>query len=166
MNRRQFFALTPVLLVAGCGFELRRYDGVPFTSLYLNAPAGSPVEQRLRTLLVAGGRTRLAATAAEAEAVLRLSNDTRSKTILSLSGAGRVTEYRLGLQISYSVVSPDGRVLAETERIELVRDLTYDDSQLLAKGAEETLLYRDMDENAAMRILRRLQALKPANGRS
>ena len=65
-----------------------------------------------------------------------------------------------------SFADADGRVLAETERIELVRDLTYDDSQLLAKGAEETLLYRDMDENAAMRILRRLQALKPANGRS
>lgn len=166
MNRRQFLALTPALLLAGCGFQLRRYDGVPFASLYLDAPTGSPVAQRLRTLLVAGGRTRLTATAAEAEAILKLTNDSRSKTILSLSGAGRVTEYRLGLQISYSVVSPDGRVLAETEGIELVRDLTYDDALLLAKGAEEALLYRDMDENAALRILRRLQALKPANGRS
>ena len=166
MNRRQFLALTAALLVAGCGFQLRRYDGVPFASLYLDAPTGSPVAQRLRTLLVAGERTRLTATAAEAEAILKLSNDSRSKTILSLSGAGRVTEYRLGLQISYSVVSPDGRVLAETEGIELVRDLTYDDALLLAKGAEEALLYRDMDENAALRILRRLQALKPANGRS
>jgi LPS-assembly lipoprotein len=166
MNRRQFLALTPALLLAGCGFQLRRYDGMPFASLYLDAPTGSPVAQRLRTLLVAGGRTRLTATAAEAEAILKLSNDSRSKTILSLSGAGRVTEYRLGLQISYSVVSPDGRVLAETEGIELVRDLTYDDALLLAKGAEEALLYRDMDENAALRILRRLQALKPANGRS
>jgi LPS-assembly lipoprotein len=166
MNRRQFLALTPALLLAGCGFQLRRYDGMPFASLYLDAPTGSPVAQRLRTLLVAGGRTRLTATAAEAEAILKLSNDSRSKTILSLSGAGRVTEYRLGLQISYSVVSPDGRVLAETEGIELVRDLTYDDALLLAKGAEEALLYRDMDENAALRILRRLQALKPASGRS
>lgn len=166
MNRRHFLALTPALLVAGCGFQLRRTDGVPFASLYLDAPPGNAVAQRLRTLLVAGGRTRLTATAGEAEAILKLSSDTRSKTILSLSGAGRVTEYRLGLQLSYSVVSPDGRVLAETEGIELVRDLTYDDAQLLAKGAEEALLYRDMDENAAQRILRRLQALKPADGRS
>lgn len=165
MNRRQFLALTPALLVAGCGFQLRRYDGVPFVSLYLDAPSGNAVAQRLRTLLAAGGRTRLTATAAEAEAVLKLSDDTHSKTILSLSGAGRVTEYRLGLQISYSVLGPDERVLAEAETIELTRDLTYDDSQLLAKGAEQDLLYRDMEENAAMRILRRLQALKPANGR-
>lgn len=166
MNRRQFLAFTPVLLVAGCGFELRRYDGVPFASLFIDAAPGNAVAQRLRTLLTAGGRTRLAATAAEAEAVLKLTRDERSKNILSLSGAGRVTEYRLGLLVSYSVIGRDAQVLAEAETIELTRDLTYDDSQLLAKGAEETLLYRDMDENAAMRILRRLQALKPANGRS
>ena len=166
MKRRAFLALTPAILLAGCGFQLRRYDGVPFATMYIEAATGNAVAQRLRTLLAAGGRTRLATTAAEADAVLRLTRDERSKNILSLSGAGRVTEYRLGLLVSYSVVGRDARVLAETETIELTRDLTYDDSQLLAKGAEEALLYRDMDENAAMRILRRLQALRPANGAS
>jgi LPS-assembly lipoprotein len=39
--------------------------------------------------------------------------------------------------------------------------MTYDDAQVLAKAAEEQLLYRDMEENAAQRILRRLQAIKP-----
>ncbi len=166
MNRRLFLALTPALLAAGCGFQLRRFDGVPFASLYIDAPPDNTVAQRLRTLLTAGGKTRLAASAVEADALLKLTQDLRTKTILSLSGAGRVTEYRLGLQVSYSVVDREEHVLAEAENIELTRDLTYDDSQLLAKGAEETLLYRDMDENAALRILRRLQALKPANGRS
>lgn len=164
MKRRAFLALTPAFFLAGCGFQLRRYDGVPFATMYIEAAPGNAVAQRLRTLLTAGGRTRLVATAAEADAVLQLTRDERSKNILSLSGAGRVTEYRLGLLVSYSVVGRDARVLAETETIELARDLTYDDSQLLAKGAEETLLYRDMDENAAMRILRRLQALRPVNG--
>lgn len=166
MNRRLFLALTPALLAAGCGFQLRRYDGVPFASLYVDAMDGNVVAQRLRTLLTAGGRTKLAASAAKADAVIKLSPDKHTKAILSLSGAGRVTEYRLTLQISYSVVDRDEHVLAESETIELTRDLTYDDSQLLAKGAEENLLYRDMDDNAALRILRRLQAMKPASGRS
>jgi LPS-assembly lipoprotein len=92
--------------------------------------------------------------------------EARSKTILSLSGAGRVTEYRLGLRLTYSIVSRDGGVIAEPETIDLSRDLTYDDSQLLAKGAEEQLLYRDMEESATQRILRRLRNLKPGNGSS
>ena len=90
-----------------------------------------------------------------------MGQETRSKVILSLSGAGRVTEYRLGLQLTYSVSGGVGRLLADAETIELQRDMTYDDAQVLAKGAEEQLLYRDMEESAALRILRRLQRIAP-----
>jgi LPS-assembly lipoprotein len=166
MNRRHFLALVPAALAAGCGFQLRRMEGIPFASLYVDAPSGSAVAQRIRNLLVSNKNTRLAAAAGEAEAVLKLASEARSKTILSLSGAGRVTEYRLGLHLSYSVSSRDGRILAEPETIELNRDMTYDDALLLAKGAEEQLLYRDMEEDAARRIVRRLQSIKPGNGTS
>jgi LPS-assembly lipoprotein len=163
MNRRHFLALVPAALAAGCGFQLRRMEGIPFASLYVDAPPGSAVAQRIRTALAANRNTRLAATPEEAEAVLKLNPETRSKVILSLSGAGRVTEYRLGLHLSYSVSSRDGHILAEPETIELNRDITYDDALLLAKGAEEQLLYRDMEDNAARRIVRRLQSVKPGN---
>lgn len=164
MNRRLFLAAFPAVLATGCGFELRRLEGIPFASLYIDASPGSSVAQRLRGLLGLSKTTRLAATAGEAEAVLQLGQETRNKTILSLSGAGRVTEYRLELHLNYSVSSQDGRLLGASEKIELTRDMTYDDSQLLAKGAEEQLLYRDMDDTAALRILRRLQNLKPGSG--
>ncbi len=166
MNRRLFLATLPAALVAGCGFQLRRLDGMPFASLYIDAPPDSLVAQRIRTLLASNRVTRLTATAAEAEAVLKLTPEERTKTILSLSGAGRVTEYRLRLRLDYSIGGRDEQMLAEPENIELTRDMTYDDSQLLAKGAEEQLLYRDMDDSAARRIVRRLQSIKPGNGTS
>lgn len=165
MNRRLFLAAIPAVLAAGCGFQLRRVDGVPFSSVYVDAPPGSMVAQRIRTSLAASQHTRLAATADAAEAVLKLSEEERSKTILSLSGAGRVTEYRLGLRLTYSVSGPTGHPWAAAETIELGREMTYDDSQLLAKAAEEQLLYRDMEDNAALRILRRLQSINPGSGR-
>ncbi len=164
MKRRGFLAVLPAALVAGCGFQLRRVDGLSFGSLFIDAPAGSAVAQRVRSSLARSKHTRLVETAAEAEAVLRVGQETRSKIILSLSGAGRVTEYRLGLQLAYSVSGQEGRVLADAETIELYRDLTYDDAQVLAKGAEEQLLYRDMEESAALRILRRLQRMPRATG--
>jgi len=166
MNRRLFLAAIPAVLASGCGFQLRQLSGVPFASLYIDAPSGSMVAQRIRNALTASHATRLVAAAGEAEAVLQLGQETRSKTILSLSGAGRVTEYRLGLQLTYSVNGRDGRSLAAAETIDLTRDMTYDDAQVLAKGAEEQLLYRDMEDNAALRIVRRLQKLKPGNGTS
>ena len=163
MNRRLFLAAIPAVLATGCGFQLRRLDEVPFASLYVDAPHGGAVAQRIRSALILNKQTRLAASAAEAEAVLVLGQETRSKTILSLSGAGRVTEYRLGLQLTYAINDKDGRTLAAAETIELTRDITYDDAQVLAKSAEEQLLYRDMDDNAARRIMRRLQSIGPGS---
>lgn len=160
MNRRLFLAAVPALLAAGCGFQLRRTDSIPFASLYVDAPSGSVVAQRIRNNLARNKKTHLAPSANEAEAILRLSQVEHTKVILSLSGAGRVTEYRLGLRLTYSVLGKAGRNLVAPEVIELGRDITYDDTKVLAKGAEEQLLYRDMDENAAQRIVRRLQAIK------
>lgn len=165
MNRRLFLALIPAALATGCGFQLRRYDGLPFASLYLDAPAGSLVAQRLRSMLATDKSTTLTATAAEAEAVLKITQEERVKSILTLTGGGRVSQYRVTLKLSYSINGKDGRVLAVPETLELNRAMTYDDSLLLAKGAEEQLLYRDMDDNAAIRIVRRMQTLKPDNGK-
>jgi LPS-assembly lipoprotein len=55
-------------------------------------------------------------------------------------------------------------VLVPPESFELNRSMTYDDSLLLAKGAEEQLIFRDMDSNAALRIVRRMQAPQSGGG--
>jgi LPS-assembly lipoprotein len=165
MNRRLFLAIFPAALVTGCGFQLRRLEGIPFASLYVDAPSGSVVAQQIIAAIKTTGSTKVATNAAEADAVLKLENERRTKTILSLSGAGLVTEYRLGLKMSYTISGKNQSTLAEPEVIELNRDMTYDDSILLAKLAEEDLLYRDMQQSVAKRILRRLQAIKPGDGR-
>ena len=41
------------------------------------------------------------------------------------------------------------------------REFSYTDSQVLGKEQEEQLLFRDMREDAATQIVRRLAALKP-----
>jgi LPS-assembly lipoprotein len=162
MNRRFFLAALPVAFAAGCGFQLRQLEGMPFSTLYLDTPNGSPVAQRILAALKASRSTHLVASATEAEAVLKIEKEDRTKSILSLSGAGRVIEYRLGLNLVYSISGKNKRLLAEPETIDLSRDMTYSDSDLLAKDAEEKLLYSDMDDNAALRIIRRMQALSSA----
>ena len=153
--------LAPAALLAGCGFKLRRLEGIPFARLRLDAPPGSAVGEVIRKSLVSGGFAQLVDTAAQAEAVLKIAPEVTTKTILSLSGAGRVTEYRLLYRVNYSVFTPDGRPWVESELIELTRDYTYSDAAYLAKSAEESLLYRDMQYQAAQQILRRLRSLKP-----
>jgi LPS-assembly lipoprotein len=165
MKRREcVVALGFVALVAslaGCGFELRRLEGIPFASLYLDMPGGSAVGTQIKLALKSGQYVRLTDQAADAAVVLKLTNEHSSKTILSLTGAGRVSEYRLGYRLTYSAIGKDGYTWVPSYTVELTRDLSYDDAAVLAKGAEETLLYRDMQDDAAQQILRRLRSLKP-----
>ena len=161
MKRRTFLLMMAPAVLAGCGFHLRRVEGIPFARLHLTAPAGSAVAEQIRKALVSGGYVRLVDTPTQAEAVLKLGQESNSKTILSLSGAGRVTEYRLNYRVGYSVTAPDGRPWIESDTIELTRDFTYNDAAFLAKSSEEGLLYRDMQSQAAQQILRRLRNLKP-----
>jgi len=161
MKRRNFLLLAPAAVLAGCGFKLRRLEGIPFARLRLDAPAGSAVAEVIRKSLVSGGFVRLVETNDQAEAVLSIGPEVNTKNILSLSGAGRVTEYRLLYRVNYSVFTPDGRPWVESELIELTRDYTYSEAAYLAKSAEESLLYRDMQYQAAQQILRRLRSLKP-----
>ena len=161
MKRRNFLLLLAPAVLAGCGFRLRRVEGIPFARLHLDAPPGSAVAEQIRKALVSGGYVRLVDTPDQGEAVLKLGPESSSKTILSLSGAGRVTEYRLVYRVGYSILAPDGHPWIESDTIELMRDFTYSDATFLAKSAEEGLLYRDMQDQAAQQILRRLRNLKP-----
>ncbi|HEY6898453.1 MAG TPA: LPS assembly lipoprotein LptE, partial [Rhodocyclaceae bacterium] len=55
-----------------------------------------------------------------------------------------------------------GGDLIPSSQIVLRRDITYSDDLLLAKGAEENLLWRDMLQDAVRQILRRMaSAQKP-----
>jgi LPS-assembly lipoprotein len=159
MKRRIFLLTAPVLLLAGCGFELRRLGSVPFSSIYIDAAAGSGMAAKLRKALVEGG-TRVVDDPAQAEVTLKLGNETHKRTILALSGAGQVSEYRLNFQITYSVSSKAGQTLAEPSTIELFRDFSYNPSALLGKGAEENKLALDMEDHAMQQIVRRLRSLK------
>ena len=44
------------------------------------------------------------------------------------------------------------------------RDITFNESELLAKESEEGLLYRDMQSDLVRQIVSRLQGIKPSAG--
>ena len=100
---------------------------------------------------------------ADAEAVFEQLQDTRVKTILSVNAQGRVREYRLQLDYRFRVVNAKGQELVGPNEINLSRDITYDDSTVLAKDLEEGLLWRDMSNDLVNQIIRRLSIIKPKN---
>jgi LPS-assembly lipoprotein len=160
-------ALLPVLalsltLLAGCGFQLRGAYALPYDSLFLAMPDYSELGAGLKRAIRASGSTQIAVRPEEAQASFVPTLDAREKDILSLSGTGRVREIRLRYRYAYRVVDVQGRDLIPPGQIELTRDMTYDDSNVLSKEQEENLLWRDMQNDMVQQLMRRLTAVKPA----
>ncbi|WP_338848552.1 LPS assembly lipoprotein LptE [Massilia sp. W12] len=152
------------LLLSACGFQLRSNDALlalPFSSLYLEADARSPLAIELTRNLRAGSRLQLAANASQADAVLQIMADTRDKTVLSLNSAGRVREFALTYTLRFRVIDNKGRELLMPSDINLRRTISFNEAQVLAKEAEEALLWRDMQSDLVQQILRRLAAIRP-----
>lgn len=156
---RSIILLTAFSLPVACGFHLRGEYNVPFASVFLSTMGASQVAATLRRELT-NSPTRLMPSAKDAEAQLNISEEKRERLILSLSGAGRVREYQLKLRVRYQLVDNKGAVPIPTSEIQLQRIMTYDDSQVIAKQQEEALLYKDMEQDAANQILRRMTAIK------
>jgi LPS-assembly lipoprotein len=166
--RRLSFPLLAVflaLLVAGCGWQLRGMGSLqlPYKTMYIALPETADVRVWLERYIRAGGRTTIVDSAQEAEAVFQQLQDSRVKTVLSVNAQGRVREYRLQLTYRFRLVDAKGRELVAPNEIALSRDITYDDSTVLAKDLEEGLLWRDMNNDLVNQILRRLTIIKPKN---
>lgn len=150
------------LLAAGCGFQLRGAASLPFDTLYVQAPVGSQFAVQFRRAVTAGSGTRVVTAQKEARATLVLVTELREKSILSLSGAGRVREYQLRYRMSYRLLNANAVEVVPLTQILLTRDLSFNDQDTLSKEGEETLLFRDMQNDAVQQLIRRLQVVNLA----
>jgi LPS-assembly lipoprotein len=153
--------LLVLVVLAGCGFQLRGTADVPFQTLYIpNAIAGIALD--LKRSIQAGTNAKVVEDAKAADAVLAFSHETREKEILSLNAAGRVREFRLRYRVGFRVHDGKGNDYVPLSSMELTRDVSFNDAEVLAKEAEEQLLFRDMQSDMVQQIMRRLAvAQKP-----
>ncbi len=145
-------------LLAGCGFQLRGQAQLPFAAAYVEAPGGSALGESLRVALRSQGK--LAEKTEGTPVRIQLSAEDRQKNILSLSGSGKVREYRLEYRVTISAVDAAGSVVLVPGQIHLTREFSYNDDQVLAKESEEAALNRSMEQDALRQALRRLSYLK------
>lgn len=144
---------------AACGFELRRTPPMPFARLALTGFAPrSPLERDLREALA--GQTQVVDTTAQADVVLQALSDVQEKVVVASTSASQVREVQLRLRVRFRIQTGGGRELAPEAELLLVRDLSTNESQALAKQHEETQLLRDMRADIVQQMLRRLAAVK------
>ncbi|MBI4999065.1 MAG: hypothetical protein HZC22_19620 [Rhodocyclales bacterium] len=149
------------LLLSACGFHLRGAYSLPFDTLHIAQPESSELRAIIKRNVEASTQTRITDAANEAQATLRIISDTPAKRILSLNSAGRVREYQLTRTFVFLVANNAGGNYLPQSSIVISREMTFDDSSVLSKEAEEVLLWRDIQNDLVQQLLRRLAAVKP-----
>lgn len=156
---RRWIVIASVFLAA-CGFQLRGAISLPFSTLYISLPETSDIRAAIKRGVEANGETRVVDNPKEAQAILTVLGDVPEKKILSYSAAGRVREYQLVRTFTFRVHDIGGRDFLPLNTMKITRDISFNDSQVLAKESEEVLLQRDMQTDLIRQLLRRLAAAK------
>lgn len=146
--------------LSGCGFQLRRPPQLTFGRVALTQfAARSGMADALRAALRSS--VEVVSDPRQADVVVVALNEQRLRSIVATGAAGQVRELQLRLQFSYKVQSSRGQELLLPVEMVLSRDMSYAEAFALAKAAEEEQLVREMQEDMALQVLRRLATLKP-----
>jgi LPS-assembly lipoprotein len=182
VSRRALLGLGGAALLAGCGFQLRQAPDFAFDTLVMNAPPSSPLAAELSRSLASNGRVKVVSTsgtalrptagaaapaasaasapAASNQVIFDLPQELREKIVVGLNSSGQVREFQLRSRIRFRLRTPQGKeLIPETELLQH-RDITFNEAAVLAKEAEEALLYRDMQTDLVQQLMRRLAAIK------
>ncbi len=171
MNRRSatglLLALTTVLAISACGFNLRgagRQTGSQIVGLIYVEGEGS-ILRPLRNALTAQ-QVQFATKRADADTLVIVSNEVLSRRVASVSASGRVSEYELLHSIDLLTLRSIDGIKAGTvsevdklpQTVSVIRDYTYNETGVLAKDDEEQILRAEMSDELVRHLVLRIFA--------
>ncbi|MGJ7525939.1 LPS assembly lipoprotein LptE [Variovorax sp. GB1P17] len=146
--------------LAGCGFELRKAPVFAFKTLSLTGNTAM-INQLRREFRATGTVTLVTPEEAKtADAVLEILGEDRDRLIISTNSQGQLRELQLRLRVRFRLHTPGGKDLLAASEVSQTRDLSYNETNALAKEGEADLLFRDMQADIAQQVMRRLAAVK------
>ena len=157
---RLALAFMALAMLSACGFALKGASApLPFSTVQLQAPSNSLLVSDVIARLLS---KKIALNTQPSAAVPRIAllDEAREKTVASTTTTGRVREYKLVQRVTLQVFSGTGQTWLEPVTLTQSRNFAYNDSQILAKELEELALYKDMQQELVLAVMRRLDATR------
>lgn len=166
IHRRTAYAFVAVLalMLAGCGFHLRKEAQLPAGMQRVHLDGVDPNSSLGKDLIKALPRSGAVVVdkVEDGVAVMKFTANSFSTDVLSVSGTARANEYSLRYHVEFLVEDAAGTALLPKQTIELSREFTFDASQALGVAAETDLLTKELQSDMVQTILRRLEAMAHA----
>ncbi|MEY2861137.1 MAG: hypothetical protein RL392_1595 [Pseudomonadota bacterium] len=161
MRRSVIIALLASLALAGCGFKLRSSQAFAFQTAAVTPENTGGVAGELTRYLGDAIRPVALGTGGEApQVIVDILQELREKTVVGVNASGQVREFQLRIKLRFRLRTHQGLELIAPTEITQQRDISFSESAVLAKEAEEALLYRDMQSDIVQQLLRRIAAVK------
>jgi len=147
-------------LIAGCGFQLQGAVTTPaaMDRTYIDTEDRYSLFYReLRAQLRAAGVT-LVDSPLDATGTLSILIDETDQRVLSVSARNVPTEYEVYYSVEYALASGEQHLLAP-QYVTLTRDYTYDETLVLGKAREESLLREAIAKDLVRIVLKQISSL-------
>jgi LPS-assembly lipoprotein len=146
--------------VSGCGFRLEGRTPLPdaIKAAYVQAAdQQSDFVQSLRKALLTSG-ARPPVDKDKATAIVYIIKDEVVRRTLSVSAQNQPNEYEITYNVRFAVSAGEKELLAAQD-VSANRSFSFNESQLLAKGHEESILRQAMAHDLAQIVMRQLSSL-------
>ena len=157
--RRLLTILSLSLLCSACGFQLREDSELPpemaQTRLVID-DENSTLARRVRILLEGSGVNFVGQ--AQATAILEIPVNRVVTEVLTIGDNARVREYRISHTVKFRVTDADGKEIIPMQTMRQVREISFDEQEILATSREQEYLKQDLAETLSRLMVTRLES--------
>lgn len=156
--------------MVSCGFHPRGSVTrlTDLGSIYIDASRNLSIAEDIRAALMDAAFT-LAPNRDEADIILRLVGEEQRERVVSVRSTGRVSELELSHSVNMLIDEPAQDVTGKSastqafNRVEVIREYTYDETGVLGKDNEARILRSEMEDELVRQIvLRTIASLAPS----
>ena len=156
--QKKLIALLMLLIISSCGFHMRGMTEISFKTISLEGKELSFTKNLKKVLN--SNKVAIVSSTENPELRIELLSEESEKRILSLSGQGLVREFEIFYRIRYRVKTIDSEIWSQENIIEMRKDFTYSDSNLIGKEEEERQLNEAMRNEAITNLFNQIQLIK------
>ena len=126
----------------------------------MNATGSPQLGTALRRALTDTGSAKVVEDPKAAQVIIDVPQVIDDKQVLSLSQSGAVREYELIKRVSFRLHDADGNDWLPAGEVVVRRSYTFNETEVLARDAQEQRLLREMQQDIVQQLVRRFEAAR------
>lgn len=158
MAAKRVSILVLLWLLAACGFHMRGTMLLPeaMQNIYLENASSTLVAEVQKTLKFSNAK--IAPSKQHAGVVIKIVNEQFRTISLSISSTGKTNEVELFYSLDFEIFDAGGKILQSKKNMIITRSYFNDQTQVLAKSNEDSLLRQQIYQQAGSGLVDRARA--------